>query len=494
MDIQASGVEPGRRHLNGVQTTGRDYRALSEVEFGIRRTNNVEIMVRDDVTLLADLFQPGAEGQFPALLSFSCYPRQIQDVGAPLGFVEAGASDFFTPRGYVHIIANARGTGGSGGVLSFLDQREREDLFDIIAWIAAQTWCDGNVGMLGISYFAMAQLAAAVERPAPLKAIFPVAVVDDLYGAVWHHGLLSSSFISAWLPAVGVMAAKPDAFWRGARIGIARHIFNLPAIHERLQHLNGEAVVSVLKVLKAVIGAHYQEDPYGRLWREMAVEHPTHDAFWDERDTRARLGVVDIPVYLGCDWDNVPLHLPNTFGAWKALAHNPNVRMGLLAPGGLTWPWESLHYEALAWYDHWLKGRDTGIMDGPPAVETAVGVVVLLAAGLLASLPPAEQGMPAWASLLLGPNVVLSLAVLVGVIGIEHVCRRRHLHPRHGASRGTGTTPTLTPLAKSAGHDSRNGRRHGYVSTFGRWHQIWIGWPKALRAASGNASLRVGWA
>jgi hypothetical protein len=337
------------------------------VEFGIRCSNDVEIVVRDGVTLLADLFQPDAEGRFPALLSFSCYPRQIQDVGAPIGFVEAGASDFFTPRGYAHLIANARGTGGSSGVTSFLDQQEREDLFDVIAWIAAQPWCDGNVGMLGISYFAMAQLAAAVEQPPALKAIFPVAVTDDLYGAVWHNGLLNSSFISAWLPAVGVMAGKSNTFWRGAGIDIARHILNLPSIHKRLQHLNGEAIVSILMALKGtMIRAHYKEEPYGRLWREMAVEHPTHDAFWHERDLRARLGVVNLPVYLGCDWDNAPLHLPCTFGAWKALKHNPNVRMSLLAPGGLTWPRESLHYEALAWYDHWLKGRDTGILDGPP--------------------------------------------------------------------------------------------------------------------------------
>ncbi len=75
---------------------------------------------------------------------------------------------------------------------------------------------------------------------------------------------------------------------------------------------------------------------------------------------------VDIPVYLGCDWENVPLHLPSTFIAWKGLAHNPNVQMGMLDKFGLTWPWESLHVEALAWYDHWLKGRDTGILDGDP--------------------------------------------------------------------------------------------------------------------------------
>ena len=127
-----AGTEPGQRLLNGVQTTGRDYRNLSQPEFTTRRTNNVGIAVRDGTVLLADLFRPDAEGRFPVLLSFSAYPRQIQNVGAPLGFIEAGASDFFVPRGYVHVIANARGTGGSGGTWTLLDGREREDIYDLI--------------------------------------------------------------------------------------------------------------------------------------------------------------------------------------------------------------------------------------------------------------------------------------------------------------------------------------------------------------------------
>ena len=60
------------------------------------------------------------------------------------------------------------------------------------------------------------------------------------------------------------------------------------------------------------------------------------------------------------------MHLPGTFTTWKALEHNPDVRMCLLPHGGTTWPWESMHVEALAWFDHHLKGRDTGITDGPP--------------------------------------------------------------------------------------------------------------------------------
>ena len=114
MRPKVAGIEPGQRHLNGTQTTGRDYRNLSAPEFATRRINNIGIAVRDGTVLMSDLFQPDGEGRFPVLLSFSCYPRQIQDVGAPLGFIEAGATDFFVPRGYVHVIANARGTCGSG--------------------------------------------------------------------------------------------------------------------------------------------------------------------------------------------------------------------------------------------------------------------------------------------------------------------------------------------------------------------------------------------
>lgn len=363
MKRRAAGTDPGERHLNGPQTTGREFANLSQPEFDIRQTNNVGITVRDGVVLMADLFQPDAEGKFPALLSFSPYPRQIQNVGAPLGFIEAGASDFFVPRGYVHVIANARGTSGSGGMWTFLDQQERDDLYDLIEWIAVQPWCDGNVGMLGVSYFAMAQLAAAVAKPPHLKAIAPLLTTDDVYEAVWHNGLLNSGFFSAWLPAVGVLSQRPDDFWRSWRIDAVRDLLHLPRVHARMQHINGERIVTVLK---DVIHAHYPEQPYGDLWRAMAVEHPTRDAFWNARDTRPLLGTLDIPVYLGADWDNVPLHLPSTFTAWDALKGNPNVRVALLQPGGFSWPWEALHTEVLAWYDLWLKGRATGVMDGPP--------------------------------------------------------------------------------------------------------------------------------
>ncbi|MCW2514695.1 MAG: peptidase [Mycobacterium sp.] len=352
-----------QKTLNGPQTTGRDYRNLSDAEHRVRHDVNVAVPVRDGVSLMADVHRPDADGRFPALIAASPYPRQIQDLGAPMGFVEAGDTEFWVSRGYVHVIANLRGTGGSGGEFGFFDGNERRDMHDLVEWAAAQPWCDGNVGMIGISYFAMTQLEAAVERPPHLKAIFPVAVTSNLFEAASHHGLVSSSFITPFLSMMGLTAARSDEFWRSLPLKVARKVLTLPPLHRKFGTMNGEAAVTMMhQLLKLPHDPH----PWDQLWLDVFVNHPVRDEWWDERDLTSLLKNIDVPVYLGCDWENVPLHLPSTFLAWKGLAHNPNVQMGMLDKFGLTWPWESLHTEALAWYDHWLKDRDTGILDGDP--------------------------------------------------------------------------------------------------------------------------------
>ncbi|MEH3141116.1 MAG: CocE/NonD family hydrolase [Mycobacterium kyogaense] len=374
------------RRLNGPQDTGHDYRNLSRPRFAIEHLINQRVTMRDGVDLIADVHLPQEDGRFPALVAASPYPRQMQDLGAPAGFIEAGATDFWVPRGYVHVIANVRGTGGSGGVFGFMDAQERRDMYDLVEWAAAQPWCDGNVGMIGISYFAMTQLEAAVERPPHLRAIFPVAATADLYEAASHHGLTSSSFITPFLAMMGLTSARSDAFWRrNPVLAVARRALNLPQVHAKFATMNGEAAVTMMRQL---LKLPHQPHPWDDLWLDTMVKHPLRDDWWQERNLLPLMSDIDIPVYLGCDWENVPLHLPSTFTSWKALQHNPNVRMAMLGRYGLTWPWESLHTEALAWYDHWLKGADTGIMDGP-----AVRYVVPGADGWHASdtWPPAAR-------------------------------------------------------------------------------------------------------
>lgn len=363
MSRQVSGTEPGQRQLNGPQTSGRSYRNLSQPQYGMTRDDDVPATMRDGVELLTDVHRPDATGRFPVLIAASPYPRQIQNLGAPIGIVEAGASDFFVPRGYVHVIANLRGTGGSGGTFDFFDGQERQDMHDLVEWAARQPWSDGNVGMVGISYFACTQMEAAVERPPSLKAIMPIAGTYDLYGSATHHGLFSSAFVTPFLSMIGMTSSHTNKLWRSQLLEAVGKLLKTPMIHHKFATMNGEAMITGLKLM---LKLHHDPHPWDDLWRAIAVEHPLRDAWWDERDLTPLLEQVDVPVYLGCDWQNVPLHLPHTFPAFQKLTNSQHVRAVLLGEFGLTWPWESLHIEALAWFDHWLKGHDTGILEGPP--------------------------------------------------------------------------------------------------------------------------------
>jgi uncharacterized protein len=360
--IQQNGTQPDTSHFNGLQTTGREYRNLSAMRYDIIRQTDRPVQLRDGGHLLSDVYRPDAHGKFPVLIAVSPYPRQIQDLGAPTAIIEAGNSQFFVARGYVHVIANLRGTGGSTGEWGFFDEQEREDLYDLVEWAAAQPWSNGEVGMIGISYFAITQIGAAAVTPPHLKAIFPFEVSPDLYDAAYHNGLFSASFITPWLTMLGVTAPKKDSFWRSPILNAARRVLRIPAVHRKVGSINGESARGVLQL---IMKAPYAADPWDDLWRSVAVDHQVRDEYWEARNALPLLGEVDIPVYIGCDWDNVQMHLPGTFTAWKALAHNPAVRMALLPAGATTWPWESMHVEALAWFDRYLKGFDTGIDDGP---------------------------------------------------------------------------------------------------------------------------------
>jgi uncharacterized protein len=360
--VPSSAIEPGQRRLNGPQTTGREYHNLSQPMHVMAHDDDVAVPMRDGVTLLADVHRPVEPGRYPVLVAASPYPRQIQNLGAPAGFIEAGASDFFVPRGYVHVIANCRGTSGSGGTFGFFDGQERRDMHDLVEWAAQQPWSNGNVGMIGISYFAGTQMEAAVERPPHLKAIMPIAGTFDLYESGTHHGLMSSGFITPFLFMIGMTSGHTNKLWRSTLMDAMRALLLTPGIHKKFEMANGEAAIAGLKVL---LKLHHDPHPWDDLWRSIAAEHPFRDAWWEERNLVPLLDRVEVPVYLGSDWQNVPLHLPHTFTAYERLTNSKHVQVAMMGPHGLAWPWESLHIEAIAWFDHWLKGQDTGILDGP---------------------------------------------------------------------------------------------------------------------------------
>ena len=138
--------------------------------------------MRDGVNLSIDIYRPDSSERFPALLAFSIYNKDLQgpDVANALppqpawsslraGLLEAGDTKFFVSRGYVHVIGAPRGVGKSDSS----NASRLWDSYDLIEWIAQQRWCDGNIGMIGVSGFGAEQLHVARQNPPHLKAIFP---------------------------------------------------------------------------------------------------------------------------------------------------------------------------------------------------------------------------------------------------------------------------------------------------------------------------------
>ncbi len=135
---------------------------------------DVAVPMRDGVNVVVDVYRPDGPGRFPVLFAFGVHSKELQGNGLPqhfppqpswsslwLGHAEAGDTEFFVSRGYVHVIGTPRGFLKSG------DGGSREwDSYDVIEWIARQPWCDGNIGMVGIGAFASEQFHAGAPAAA----------------------------------------------------------------------------------------------------------------------------------------------------------------------------------------------------------------------------------------------------------------------------------------------------------------------------------------
>src|SRR3989304_1913729 len=173
---------------------------VSQPEYGIEEERDIYVPMRDGVCLAADVFKPNVRGKFPALVSLSPYVKDSQDayvlppqaINKPLwdGGVEAGDTRYVVPRGYVHIIADHRGSVKSEGEFG-PKTSIGQDGYDLVEWVAKQPWCDGNVGMMGYSAYSGAQFYTAVENPPHLKAIYLSGFAPDSYrGPSYTGGVL----------------------------------------------------------------------------------------------------------------------------------------------------------------------------------------------------------------------------------------------------------------------------------------------------------------
>jgi uncharacterized protein len=323
---------------------------------------DVLVPMRDGVKIAIDVYRPDTTDKLPALLAFSIHNKDLQGpdlAEASLthpawsmlwtGPAEAGDTRFFVGRGYVHVIGNPRGVAKSegGGSRAF-------DSYDLIEWIAGQPWCDGNVGMVGISGFGAEQFMAAKLNPPHLKAIFPFdprgaygeagGFRDEYPGGVIHlFRFLLQVYASAHQQKgqPKPLAPEREKLWQEA---IANPDFKMyPHVYNVLA-LKGQHFPAYFDILI---------DPYDKA---AAVEK-----------SEAEFSKINIPTYTGSGWYGYTYktHL-NGAQNWFRNIKAPHKKLLLAGPAHLDRPVKAFHNEMLRWYDQWLKGIDTGILNDAP--------------------------------------------------------------------------------------------------------------------------------
>lgn len=243
----------------------------------------VEIPMRDGTILRADVWRPAGDGPFPALLMRTPYDR-TQAIGL------SGAPDPFraTAAGYAVVVQDVRGRYASDG--DFVPfEHEADDGFDSVEWVAAQPWCDGNVGMFGGSYVGYTQWAAASRRPPHLRAIAPVVATSDLHDFwIYEGGAPSLWFNVSWI----MSSLGPDITMRrfpgdGARF--ARLIAAIDALGDHLPRRPGE------------VPAIMEDAGFADLYRTW-VTHHERDAYWTALSPRESHAAIGVPVFSVAGW------------------------------------------------------------------------------------------------------------------------------------------------------------------------------------------------
>lgn len=348
---------------------GVDWRGSAR-RYGCVVERSVKIPLRDGTRLDCDIWRPDAEGQFPAVLGYHCYESSGQT--GPIkpaaistaqwrnpgqertnASLEAGDPLFFARRGYIHIVCNVRGTGKSEGTWSLLSPQSVDDGVEVVAWIAAQPWCDGKVAMFGVSYFATMALFVATRQPPELKAVFaPWAETDPYRDFIYRGGLFSATWPIGWNQTSLVYGnVRPEAY--------SKRLLGDEEFYARIARALEDPDIRSVPALVAALKA--PEDGGNPFLVDLLL-HPTYDEYWQERTAECRK--IAIPAYVGADWGNFGLHLPSAFRNWEQIDAPKKMLIG--PPVYLDRPLYQLQHEAIRWFDYWLKGEDTRIMDDPP--------------------------------------------------------------------------------------------------------------------------------
>jgi putative CocE/NonD family hydrolase len=292
------------------------------------------IPLADGTRLCARIWLPDSADSEPVPAILEYLPYRKDDAHAPS---DATIHPYFAGHGYAAVRVDIRGSGDSDGVLrDEYSRQEHDDALEVIAWIAAQPWCTGAVGMTGISWSGFNSLQVAARRPPALKAIITACSTDDRYDNDVHYmgGVPLSYYLLPWASVMLAFNARPpDPQIVGERW---RELWS-----ERLEH----------------------NVDLSELW----LAHQARDDYWRHGSICEDYGAIECAVLAVGGWADAYVD-----AIFRMLERLGCPRRAIVGPWGHQWPHEGspgpaigFLQEAVRWWDQWLKGVDRGVMDEP---------------------------------------------------------------------------------------------------------------------------------
>jgi uncharacterized protein len=346
-DLDRVGVFTGAtpRRLCSAATARNEVRRNIQ---GIRRFRDVKIPTQDGSYVLGDVFRPDKDGDFPVIMSCGVYGRAFHHhtvcndadferheedeeryfQGNSDGLIfenhESVNTADWVPHDYVVVRLDGPGTGKNPGKLAVWGYSTAQAYRDAIDWAGEQAWCNGNVGLWGLSYLAMTQHQVASLKPAHLKAMIAIGTDVDMYEeVVYTGGILNEEFFPFWFKtgAAPANCGQPDL------VDFMSIVRNAPFKDSDPSAIFGpKSEVFMSPDMSGV------DVP---LWAVAVTTHPSHlhqlgssEAYFATRTPHKKIDFWE-------DW------FTKSYSAKSVAEHR-------------------------AFFDHWLKGVDNGIMATPP--------------------------------------------------------------------------------------------------------------------------------
>ena len=333
---------------------------------------NAPVPMRDGTTLYADVYHPSGPGPYPTLLQRTPYDKQNPAANMPF-ILRAMA------RGYAIVVQDVRGRFESEGAFrAFVN--ERQDGYDTIEWLVAQSWCNGAVGMFGGSYVGLTQWQAAMSGHPALKALAPSITAANYHnGWAYQGGAFELGFNLSW--TLGALSVNT----------LLKKRARDPSLESTWQTLMSSVDAMPEEFARLPLAGHPILAAFAPYYDEW-INHPMYDDYWANLDVSTRYGSLNVAALNIGGWSDIFLQgtLDNfagmraqapaevhdrqrlLVGPWNhggMVRGNPigDIDFGMRSTGSVI-DVDGIH---LRWFDRWLRGEENGV-DGEAPVRLFV--------------------------------------------------------------------------------------------------------------------------